>query len=114
MTIRNIVEFSELGEDIQDLESLKFSLNQTINELNFIISRLAISNFDGEIASASIPANSTAEIPHKLGVIPKYKILLKQIGGGSSIEDVSFGKSSIILKNNGASTAEVTILIAKD
>lgn len=115
MTInrRNIVELAELGDDIQDIEQMKVSLNETITELNFILRSLTMANIDGEIKTITIPASSTLQVPHKLGVVPKYKILLKQIGG-DLIRDVEFTTNYIELQNLGGTPAEITIIIVKD
>jgi len=112
-TRRNIVELRELGEDVQDIEQLKTYLNETISELNFILRGLTLSNLDGEIVTVTIPANSTLKIPHKLRIIPKYKIILKQVGGGL-ILDGEYSATHLEVTNTGGTDATLTIIIVKN
>lgn len=110
---RNIIELKEIREDVQDIPSLIERVNEAIVEINFILRSLTLTNLDGQITTATIPANETLRVPHRLQLVPKYRIILKQVGGGV-IEDGDFTKNYIELKNNGGTDAVVTIIIVKD
>jgi len=110
---RNILELAELGDDIQDIESLKLSFNETITELNFVLRSLTLTNLDGEIVTATIPAGGSVKIPHKLRIIPTYRIILGQTGGGV-ITDVGYSSTYVELENGGVDDALITIIIVKD
>lgn len=114
MTInrRNIIELAELTED-QDLEQSKESLNESITEINYVLRNLNLRNFDGEIITATLAAGATTRVPHKLSIVPKYRIILKQVGGGL-VTDGEYTKEYIELINGGGSDAVVTIIIVKD
>ena len=62
-----------------------------------------------------ILAGSTLGIQHFLGVIPKWRIILRQTGNGV-ITDVSseWNTKTISLKNNGAEDVTLTVLIARE
>lgn len=110
---RNIVELAELGDSIKTIEDAKISLNESITELNYILRNLTLLNLDGEIITTTIPASGTLRVPHKLGIVPKYKILLKQVGGGL-VTDIEFTRNYVELSNAGGTDAEITIIIVKD
>ena len=110
---RNIIELSELGDDITDIESLKESMNRSITELNFILRSLTLVNFDGVVLTGTIPASGSLRLPHKLGIVPKYWITVSQVGGGSITESAK-DNSSITLDNSGGTAAEIAVLIVKE
>jgi hypothetical protein len=109
---RNIVELQEIDTAITEVPELVNVLNDNIVELNFILSKLTMGNFDGEIKTVTIPATSTLRIWHKLKVIPPHRSILRQAGGGV-ISDGVFGVNYIELKNDGNSPATLTIIIHK-
>ena len=110
---RNIVELEELREDIIDIETLRGKLNESIVELNYILRSLTLSNIDGEIKTVTIPANTTLRIGHRLKIIPKYRIILKQQGGGH-ILDGEYTRNYIELENTGITDTTLTLMIVKD
>jgi hypothetical protein len=110
---RNIVELQEIDPDITEISSLVRELNNTIVELNFILSRFTLSNLDGEIKSVTIPASGTLVVSHRLKTIPRHRIILKQVGGGL-ITDGNFTPNYIELNNSGVSDAIITIIILKE
>ena len=112
-TRRNIVELSEIDENISNIDDLVVTLNETITELNFILRQLTFRNLDGEIKEVEIAANSTARINHRLGIKPAHRIILRQSGGGV-IKDGEFNRNFIELTNDGASDATLTILLNKE
>ena len=110
---RNIIELEEVGEYVTDVEEIKRVYNDNITELNYILRNLTLSNLDGEIVTVTIPALSSLRINHKLRLIPKYRIILKQIGGGL-IRDLEYTPTYIELENTGADDAIITLIIVKD
>lgn len=110
---RNIIELAEIGEDVTDISEMRRIMNENIVEINFILRNLTLSNLDGEVVTSIIPASGTVKIPHKLRILPKYRILLKQTGGGV-ITDVNFTETYIELSNSGGSDASVILFIVKD
>ena len=112
-TNRNIVELEEISEDITEVKELIAKINDNTTELNFILRQLTFRNLDGEIKSVEIEANSTARIPHRLGIAPAHRVILRQAGGGV-IKDGEFTKNYIELTNDGASKATLTILMNKE
>lgn len=110
---RNIIELREIREDVQDLPELQKAVNDAIVELNYILRSLTLVNLDGDIRTVTIPANSTLRVSHKLGIKPKYRIILKQEGGGL-ITDGAYTNKYIELINNGGSEATIAVIIVKD
>jgi hypothetical protein len=110
---RNILELQEIREEVQDIETLKSKINDTIVQLNFILRSLTLSNLDGELKTVTVPANTTLRISHRLKLVPKYKIILNQSGGGL-ITDGAKTRNYIELTNSGGTDAIVTLIIVKD
>lgn len=110
---RNIVELREIPEDVTDIEEIKRIYNESITELNFVLRSLTLKNLDGEIITREIPASSTVDIPHKLGIVPKYKILLRQVGGGL-VRDLNFTDTYVRLEHLGIEPTTITFIIVKD
>jgi hypothetical protein len=90
--------------------------NEFLELYKFQINALSFeSNFNGFIANdVSIGAGATISIQHFLGVKPKWRILLRQTGNGV-ITDVplEWTDKVIVLKNEGAVTVVVSLLIAR-
>jgi len=108
---RNVVELQEVeGEDLAEVIK---SMNKTIVELNFILRSLTLGNLDGDAKTITIPAGATIKVNHKLRVIPKHRIITKQVGGGT-ITDGIYNRNWIELKNTGGSEAVLTVVIVKD
>jgi hypothetical protein len=62
-----------------------------------------------------IASGATVKIQHFLGVIPKWRIILRQTGNGV-ITDVpsEWNTKTISLKNNGAESVTISVLIARE
>jgi hypothetical protein len=105
------------GEVPKEVEEIKERLNDLIDAFIFQSSSISIeSNFNAYIAkSVTIGAGSTKAIQHFLGVIPKWRIILRQTGNGV-ITDVSseWNAKSITLKNNGAEDVTISVMIARE
>lgn len=92
------------------------TVNNLIDQFNFLAKNISLqSNFNGQVVTVTIPAGEEKIIPHSLGVIPKYRIILRQEGNGV-ISDIPSGwtSSSIKLINNGAVSVTVTILLVRE
>ena len=109
-------DFSTL-EDDATLQELITKYNKLIKGINFLNKFLSIqSNFDGYVASeVTIPATSSVKIQHFLGVIPKWRIILKQTGNGV-ITDIpeEWTDKVITLYNNGAVAVKISVFIARE
>lgn len=105
------------GEVPKELEEIKQRLNDLVDAFIFQSSSISIeSNFNAYIAkNVEIKAGKTAVIQHFLGVIPKWRIILRQTGNGV-ITDVSsnWNKKNIELLNNGAEDVTISVLIARE
>ncbi len=110
---RNIVELEEISEKETDINEVVRIINRNTVETNFILRQFTFSNMDGEVKSVSIEAGATADISHRLGIIPAHRVILRQSGGGV-IKDGDFTKDYIQLTNDGADTADLVILINKE
>jgi len=110
------LDFSSL-ETTASLEDVIKRYNEIVKGLNFLNKFLSIqSNFDGYVATnVSIPATSSVKIQHFLGVIPKWRILLRQTGNGV-ITDISqeWTDKVISLYNNGSTEVIISVFIARE
>jgi hypothetical protein len=101
----------------EELSEIKQRLNDLIDAFIFQSAAISInSNFNGYIANnVKIPAASTLKIQHFLGVIPKWRIILRQTGNGV-ISDIplEWDNKTITLKNNGTEDVTISVLIARE
>lgn len=112
-TTRNILELKQILEIPEDMEDFKNLYNENINELNSLLSRLLIeANLDSDIKTVTIPSNTTLRVSHSLKVKPKYRLILKQVGGGV-ITDLNYTANYIELRNNGTTECELTVAILR-
>jgi len=99
-----------------DFES-KFlpSYNNLIGDLNAGLGRLAFKdNFQVHEALVTIASGADAAVPHSLGVIPKYRLIVRQQGNGLVIDSATdWTENNIYLRNEGPSTVSLTVLIFK-
>lgn len=105
------------GEVPEELAEIKERLNDLIDAFIFQSAAISIdSNFNGYIArDVTIAAGDTVKIQHFLGVIPKWRIILRQTGNGV-VSDIplEWNIKTISLKNNGAETVVISVLIARE
>lgn len=96
---------------------------RNVDDLNSTLSGLLLSNLSGQIIeNIKVPFSGEVVIPHSLGVVPKYRMILRQNGVGSLIDgttawsdkSVSFraSKPSVNLSGLSASynSSQYTIL----
>jgi hypothetical protein len=106
-----------------DSEELKLRLNELIDQFVFQSGAISIeSNFNGFVAeNITFPAVTdpttlgVVKIQHFLGVMPKWRIILRQTGNGV-ITDITgeWNNKTISLKNNGTEQVIASILIARE
>lgn len=89
--------------------------NWLVDDLNAILSNFSLTrNFDTQyIQGVEIAAGATARIEHRLRVIPAYKLVVHQSGGGL-ITDGDYAEKHIELTNTGGSTATISLIIFKE
>lgn len=100
-----------------DPEEIKSRLNDLVDAVVFQTGGAAVeSTFGGYLAKdVVIGTGGTLAIQHFLGVIPKWRIILRQTGNGV-ITDVSsdWNTRSISLKNNGTEDVIISVLIVRE
>lgn len=66
----------------------------------------------GEIIEITFAANETKIVPHRLGLIPAYRLILRQSGNGL-ITDVNnaWTDKTVGFINNSANTVSITVKI---
>lgn len=89
--------------------------NRLVDELNTGLRKLKFTeNHECFQAEATIAATSDQKISHTLGVIPTGRIIYKQVGGGAIVDgDSDWTENEIYLKNTGATSAQIIVLIFK-
>lgn len=110
------IEIESLPEEGIVAEDVINTLNKLISAFNFLSKNGSLqSNFNCFIANITIPATSSVKIEHFLGVIPKYRIILRQEGNGV-ISDIPSGWDNkvITLYNNGAVEVKATVMIVRE
>lgn len=100
-----------------DPEEMKEKFNDLVEAHIFQSAQISIeSNFNGYVAnSVSIASGQNVRIEHFLGVVPKWRIILRQQGNGV-ISDIpsEWTNKYITLKNNGLETVIISVLIARE
>lgn len=91
--------------------------NDLIDHFNFLSKKISFKdNFDGQIIeNVKFPAGAEVVIPHKLGIKPKHRLILNQVGNGV-LSDIpsDWNQFSIKIKNNGAVDIIATIFVIKE
>jgi hypothetical protein len=107
--IRELEPESELPKVIEEY-------NEMVKYLNFLTKQLSLqSNFDGQVISVEIPATTNLRISHRLGVVPKYRIILRQEGNGLLTDiPLEWSDKFITIRNNGAVVVKATIILLKE
>jgi hypothetical protein len=104
------------GEDVINAH------NKLVSAYNFISKNMSLqSNFNCYIAKVTLAAagdsagRDTQVVQHFLGVVPKYRIILRQEGNGV-ITDIPSGWTSdvVTLYNNGAVEVSITVMIVRE
>lgn len=117
MTSRPTREIYSQKAFTSDPEELKTKLNALVDAYNTQITRISMdSSFNGYLAeNIVVSAGATTTVEHFLGVIPKWRIILRQEGNGV-ISDIpnEWTSKYITIKNNGAEQVTLSMLIARE
>ena len=71
--------------------------------------------FDCDILEVSIPATTNLKIRHNLKVTPKYRLILRQEGGGAILDiNTEWNKDYVTLRNSGATATIITVALFKE
>jgi hypothetical protein len=106
-----------LINQIETFESIPKFFNRIIEQLNRRFKKLSLTgNFDSDtVAGITIPATTSVKIRHRLNVVPSYRIILRQSGGGAIVDvDSGWDDKYIELTNTGASDTILTVGIYKE
>lgn len=98
------------------LEDLIKAHNELISELNFFRKNISLqSNFNCHVVEVSFAAGQTKAIPHSLGILPKFRIILRQEGNGV-LSDIPSGWNThkITIKNEGTVAVKATIVVLRE
>ena len=115
ISFKSSPDIPDLPEDAS-LEEAIAHINRVSAEFTTLSKLLSFTaNFDGYITTVTIPASGSLKVQHFLGIIPKYRIILKQEGNGV-ISDIpsEWNDKTITLVNNGVVDVTITILIARE
>lgn len=98
--------------DIFDADSFR----SLVRQINVFTSNIGLNNMGGQIVdNVTIPAGSSIRIPHLLKITPKYRIIIKQVGGGYIVDpDEQWTDKYISLYNSGGTDAIISVLILKE
>lgn len=108
-----------LLREAASLEEVILSVNSMANFISFFSRSLSFqSNFDGFIAeNVVVPSTGLKKISiqHFLGVKPKWRIILNQVGNGVITDIPSEWDDKVItLYNNGTVDVTLTVFIARE
>jgi hypothetical protein len=109
------LDLPQLDDDAELIDVIK-AYNRLAKSYNFTNKNLSFqANFNANIQTATLAAGASVDIYHFLGVIPKWRIILKQEGNGV-VSDVtsSWTDKKITLLNIRAAEVTVTVLIARE
>jgi hypothetical protein len=114
-TPKVIEKINEIVErDLKETQTVVNIVQEAFSTFTKSISLEA--NFNAFIGKdVVIKASSEVKIQHFLGVIPKWRIILRQVGNGV-VTDVASGwnETYITLKNNGIEDVTISVFIARE
>lgn len=89
---------------------------ELVDYINMSLNKLTLNdNFSGTIRDVIIPSGETAQVGHSLGVTPKYRIILRQVGDAliTDGDANTWTDKFIYLRNNGLNDVNLTVLIMR-
>jgi len=112
---RSYFEARELRDDAE-LEDVIREYNEFIKSFNFLTKQLSLqSNFDCQVLNIEVPATTNLRIFHRLGIVPKYRLILRQEGNGLLTDiPLEWNDKFITIRNNGAVVVKATIALLKE
>lgn len=89
------------------------NFKRLVRELNIGLYKLDLEeNFDGEVVSLENIPTGNFSVGHTLKRVPKYRIILRQIGGGAIVDTTTpWTDSQVYLNNPGSTITLLTLLI---
>jgi hypothetical protein len=124
--VRADLDLEFLDFNTESKESFQEKLNRLINSVNFLNKSLSLqSNFNCFIAknvkfeaAGDAQERDVVKIQHFLGVVPLYRLILRQVGNGV-LTDVAnspsdWGDKVITLRNNGTVPVTATIMVVRE
>ena len=112
---RGFRDIPDLPSDASQDEIVK-AVNDLISNISFLNKYLSLqSNFECQIIKVTFAAGETKAIPHKLGIVPQFRIILRSEGNGV-LSDIPSGWNTfqIQMKNEGAVPVTATIMIVRE
>lgn len=110
------IDYSKLDSQA-DLPEIVDKINMITAFLNYFNKNLSFrGDFNCFMAEdVQIAAGASVTISHYLGVKPRHRIILNQVGNGV-IEDTPSGWNNkfITLKNRGSETVTITVMIVRE
>lgn len=90
--------------------------SELVNLFNVFSTSIGLENMKGQvIENITIPATTSIDVPHSLKVIPKYRIILRQIGDGSIVDgDNAWSDTLVSLRNTGSSSVIVSFFLIRN
>lgn len=113
--IRSFPEIKDIPDDAELPEVIEY-YNEMVDSFNFFNKNISLqSNFNCQIIDVEFTAGQTKRVFHRLGIVPRYRLVLRQEGNGL-ITDVplSWTDKYITLVNNGAVAVNATIMLVKE
>lgn len=112
---RSSFEFRELEPD-SEIADVIFEYNEMVKRMSSLFKSLSLqSNFDCQIIDVSIPATTDFRIYHRLGIVPKFRLILRQEGNGLLTDiPLQWNDNFVTIRNNGAVTVNATIALIKE
>lgn len=86
-----------------------------VSQVNTFFRAIGLENMQGQvIENIAMPAGASVVIGHSLKVTPKYRIILRQLGGGAIIDgDTEWTDKLVSLKNDGGVDATISIFLIR-
>jgi hypothetical protein len=105
----------KLGQTVEDvIDYLKNGLALSLKELQNGLTKLSlVDNFESQVLTISIPASSTVQYSHNLGVTPTKRLIVKADGSGLDDSTNAWTSTSVYFRNSSASTINATIIIMR-
>lgn len=115
ITLRSSFEFRELDSDAE-MADVIFEYNEMVKQVSTLFRSLSLqSNFDCQILDMAIPATTSQKLYHRLGIVPKFRIILRQEGNGLLTDiPLEWNDKYVTIRNNGSVEVKATIMLIKE
>lgn len=103
-----------LGNTYDAIEDFLPEFNNAVDDINYNFDHFTILNNNSQLLEdIEIGAGLGVTTAHRLGVVPKYRIIAKQVGNGL-VTDGNFNSSNVTFINNGASSVTISVILFKE